>query len=78
MTDHDRLLLARRIYTREGFHQEFLDRLGTGLTASETYYNLEEEHDDLFGEFKFPTLNAFHVWRSKRRRAKKIAKRQKK
>jgi len=66
-----RLDLARRIYSREGFHSEFIDRLGTGLTAAETYYQLEEDHDDLFGVFKFPTLNAFHVWRSKRRRARK-------
>ena len=71
MTDNDRLKLAKRIYTREGFHREFLDRLGCGLTASEIYYRLEMDHDDLFGEFKFPTLNAFHVWRSKRRKQKK-------
>ena len=74
MTDAARLQLARRIYTREGFHREFIERLGQGMTAAETYYQLEEEHDDLFGEFKFPTLNAFHVWRSKRRRAKKSTK----
>lgn len=78
MTDRDRLDLVRRIYTREGFHAEFISRLGRGLTASETYYQLEEEHDDLFGEFKFPTLNAFHVWRSKRRRMRKSQKSQKK
>jgi len=71
MTETDRLELAKRIYTRDGFHREFVRRLGQGLTAAETYYQLEQAHDDLFGEFKFPTLNAFYVWRSKRRRAKK-------
>ena len=70
----DRLKLARRIYSRDGFHDEFIARLGQGMTAAETYYDLEEDHDDLFGEFKFPPLNAFHVWRSKRRRAKKSQK----
>ena len=71
MSAEDRLLLARRIYTREGFLQELLDRLGDGRTASAIYYELEEDHDDLFGEFKFPTLNAFSVWKSKRRRSRR-------
>lgn len=70
MTCEDRLRLARRIYSREGFLEEFLDRLGDGRTLSEIYYQLEQDHDDLFGEFKFPTLNAFCVWRSKKRRKK--------
>lgn len=69
MTPEDKLRLARTIYTREGFFQEFLSRLGDGRTSSEIYYALEQDHDDLFGEFKFPTLNAFSVWRSKRRRS---------
>ena len=68
MTPEDKLKLARRMYTREGFDREFVGRLGRGLTAAETYYRLEQVHDDLFGVFKFPTLNAFHVWRSKRRK----------
>ena len=71
MNCEERLRLARRIYTREGFLEEFLERLGDGRTAASIYYELEEDHDDLFGEFKFPTLNAFSVWRSKKRRAKK-------
>jgi len=64
-----KIKLARKLYTREGFYLEFVDRLDGKKTASETYYNLEEVHDDLFGEFKFPTLNAFYVWTSKRRKA---------
>lgn len=70
-TPEERLRLARRIYTREGFLEEFLDRLGDGSTLTEIYYQLEEDHDSLFGEFKFPTLNAFSVWRSKRRRSRR-------
>jgi hypothetical protein len=68
MTDADRLRLARRIYSREGFLKEYRERLGDGRTAAAIYYELEEIHDDLFGCFKFPTLNAFAVWKSKRKR----------
>lgn len=70
MTDADRLALARRIYTREGFLREYLRRLGDGRTAAAIYYELETDHDDLFGCFKFPTLNAFAVWKSKRKSAR--------
>ena len=67
MTDKEKLKLARRIYTRDGFFAEYKSRLNGVDTASETYYQLEMAHDDLFGVFKFPTLNAFFVWISKRK-----------
>ena len=70
MTDREKLQLARRIYTRDGFFQEYKRRLNGTDTASETYYKLEMDHDDIFGAFKFPTLNAFFVWVSKRRSKK--------
>lgn len=60
--------LAKKLYTREGFFIEFVKMLDGKKTATETYYNLEEKHDDLFGVFKFPTLNSFYVWTSKRRK----------
>jgi hypothetical protein len=60
--------LAKKLYSREGFFVEFLELLDVKKTATETYYNLEEKHDDLFGVFKFPTLNSFYVWTSKRRK----------
>lgn len=67
MTDREKLEIARRIYTRDGFFAEYKRRLNGTDTASETYYQLEMIHDDIFGVFKFPTLNAFFVWISKRR-----------
>lgn len=70
MTDREKLELARRIYTREGFWNEYKRRLNGVDTASETYFQLEMAHDDIFGVFKFPTLNAFFVWVSKRRSKK--------
>jgi hypothetical protein len=70
VTDREKLQLARRIYTRDGFFQEYKRRLNGTDTASETYYKLEMDHDDIFGAFKFPTLNAFFVWVSKRRAKK--------
>jgi|TARA_R100000479_G_scaffold762_1_gene585 hypothetical protein len=70
VTDREKLELARRIYTRSGFFEEYKRRLNGTQTASETYYLLEMAHDDLFGVFKFPTLNAFFVWISKRRAKK--------
>ena len=70
MNDRDKLKLARKIYTRAGFFEEYKSRLNGVDTASETYYKLEMDHDDLFGVFKFPTLNAFFVWISKRRAKK--------
>ncbi len=70
MTDREKLQLARRIYTREGFWNEYKRRLNGVDTASETYFELEMAHDDIFGVFKFPTLNAFFVWVSKRRSKK--------
>lgn len=70
MTDREKLELARRIYTREGFWNEYKRRLNGVDTASETYFELEMAHDDIFGVFKFPTLNAFFVWVSKRRSKK--------
>jgi len=63
-----KLELAKKIYTREGFFLVFLNLLDGEKTATETYYNVEEIHDDLFGVFKFPSLNAFYVWTSKRRK----------
>ena len=70
MTDREKLELARRIYTREGFWNEYKRRLNGVDTASEIYFRLEMAHDDIFGVFKFPTLNAFFVWVSKRRSKK--------
>tara|TARA_R100000426_G_scaffold14688_2_gene14009 strand:+ start:1348 stop:1560 length:213 start_codon:yes stop_codon:yes gene_type:complete len=70
VTDREKLQLARRIYTREGFWNEYKRRLNGVDTASETYFELEMAHDDIFGVFKFPTLNAFFVWVSKRRSKK--------
>jgi len=70
VTDREKLELARRIYTREGFWNEYKRRLNGVDTASETYFQLEMAHDDIFGVFKFPTLNAFFVWVSKRRSRK--------
>jgi len=70
VTDREKLELARRIYTREGFWNEYKRRLNGVDTASETYFQLEMAHDDIFGVFKFPTLNAFFVWVSKRRSKK--------
>jgi hypothetical protein len=70
VTDREKLALARRIYTREGFWNEYKRRLNGVDTASETYFQLEMAHDDIFGVFKFPTLNAFFVWVSKRRSKK--------
>lgn len=68
--DKKRLKLARRLYTREGFFEVFLEKLDGQKTATVVYYEVEMIHDDLFGVFKFPTLNAFYVWTCKRRKGK--------
>ena len=67
---NDKLILARKLYTREGFYDEFIKRLDGKKTATAVYYEVEMLHDDIFGVFKFPTLNAFYVWTCKRRQNK--------
>ena len=65
------LSLARKISTREGFVDEYLDRLSQSPTCGDAYWSVEEDHETIFGRTRYNGHDTFKVVLSKWNKARR-------
>tara|TARA_R100001440_G_scaffold72763_1_gene96837 strand:- start:499 stop:735 length:237 start_codon:yes stop_codon:yes gene_type:complete len=59
------LTLARKISTREGFVDEYLDRLPNAPTCGDAYWSVEDDHETIFGRTRYNGHDTFKTVLSK-------------
>ncbi len=61
MTCEEKLLLARKLNTAEGFVDEYQNRLYDHSRNIDAYYSVENDYYDLFGRNRYSCYQSFHT-----------------
>jgi hypothetical protein len=61
MTCEERLQLARKLNTPEGFVEEYQKRLYDYPRNVDAYYSVENDYYDLFGRNRYSCYQSFHT-----------------
>lgn len=61
MTCEEKLKLARKLNTAEGFVDEYQKRLYDYPRNVDAYYSVEQDYYDLFGRQRYSCYQSFHT-----------------
>ena len=61
MTCEEKLALARKLNTAEGFVDEYQKRLYDYPRNVDAYYSVEQDYYDLFGRQRYSCYQSFHT-----------------
>mgnify|MGYP001185793174 FL=1 len=61
MTCEEKLQLARKLNTAEGFVDEYQNRLYDYTRNIDAYYSVENDYFDLFGRNRYSCYQSFHT-----------------
>lgn len=61
MNCEDKLLLAKKLNTAEGFVDEYQKRLYSYNRNVDAYYSVESDYYDLFGRNRYSCYQSFHT-----------------
>tara|TARA_R100001126_G_scaffold53327_1_gene30121 strand:- start:10163 stop:10384 length:222 start_codon:yes stop_codon:yes gene_type:complete len=61
MTCEEKLQLARKLNTAEGFVDEYQNRLYDYTRNIDAYYSVENDYYDLFGRNRYSCYQSFHT-----------------